>query len=463
MVSGWRYRVASVVGVVAFTLGALTVANYPAVQDGVTTLVPLVDRLEPTVLTNGRLALVGGISMAIVLGTLFPLFKPRPRRILDTVAESLKRLSVAAMALATIGYFDLSSRMPRPTLLVTFGLLGVVVPVWFVAIRRRPGETERAVVVGDDHVQVNSIFDAIDVPVVGYVSPSSPFEAGQKRTERTDGGAADADMHRGGLSRLDDVIVERDPDTAYLAFSETDRAEFFGALEACHEHGVTVKVSREHADTVLTDGEVGSEEFVDVDVEPWDWQDRLTKRLFDVWFAGIGLLVLSPLMLVISVTIKLDDRGPVLYSQDRTAELGDTFEVYKFRTMTPEGEDSQPTDDEGNDRITRVGGFLRRTHLDEIPQLWSILVGDMSVVGPRAVWVDEEFHLEDVAEEWRQRWFVKPGLTGLAQINDAASTEPREKLRYDLEYIRRQSFWFDLKIVVRQVWEVCNGVITYVR
>jgi lipopolysaccharide/colanic/teichoic acid biosynthesis glycosyltransferase len=338
-----------------------------------------------------------------------------------------------------------------------------VVPVWFVAIRRRPGETERAVVVGDDHVQVNSIFDAIDVPVVGYVSPSSPFEAGQKRTERTDGGAADADMHRGGLSRLDDVIVERDPDTAYLAFSETDRAEFFGALEACHEHGVTVKVSREHADTVLTDGEVGSEEFVDVDVEPWDWQDRLTKRLFDVWFAGIGLLVLSPLMLVISVTIKLDDRGPVLYSQDRTAELGDTFEVYKFRTMTPEGEDSQPTDDEGNDRITRVGGFLRRTHLDEIPQLWSILVGDMSVVGPRAVWVDEEFHLEDVAEEWRQRWFVKPGLTGLAQINDAASTEPREKLRYDLEYIRRQSFWFDLKIVVRQVWEVCNGVITYVR
>jgi lipopolysaccharide/colanic/teichoic acid biosynthesis glycosyltransferase len=78
----------------------------------------------------------------------------------------------------------------------------------------------------------------------------------------------------------------------------------------------------------------------------------------------------------------------------------------------------------------------------------------MSVVGPRAVWTDEEVHLERAAENWRKRWFVKPGLTGLAQINDVDSTEPEKKLRYDIEYIRRQSFWFDLKIVVRQVWLV---------
>jgi lipopolysaccharide/colanic/teichoic acid biosynthesis glycosyltransferase len=82
----------------------------------------------------------------------------------------------------------------------------------------------------------------------------------------------------------------------------------------------------------------------------------------------------------------------------------------------------------------------------------------MSVVGPRAVWTEEEFELEEVTDDWRKRWFVKPGLTGLAQINDVSSTEPKAKLRYDVEYIRRQSLWFDLKIVTRQIWRVLEDL-----
>lgn len=147
----------------------------------------------------------------------------------------------------------------------------------------------------------------------------------------------------------------------------------------------------------------------------------------------------------------------MLYSQERTGTFGKAFEVQKFRTMVPNSEDATPIDDNENDRITRVGRFLRRTHFDEIPQLWSILVGKMSVVGPRAVWTDEEAHIEAGQSEWRKRWFIKPGLTGLAQVNNVTSTEPDEKLRYDVLYIREQSFWFDLKIVVRQVWMVLTG------
>ena len=128
--------------------------------------------------------------------------------------------------------------------------------------------------------------------------------------------------------------------------------------------------------------------------------------------------------------------------------------------MRPESEDTTPGEE--TDRVTRVGRFLRRTHLDEIPQLWSILVGDMSVVGPRAAWTDEELLLEEQVSTWSQRWFVKPGLTGLAQINDVTSEAPREKLRYDIEYIRRQSFWLDLKIVVRQIWGVLGDLVTTV-
>jgi lipopolysaccharide/colanic/teichoic acid biosynthesis glycosyltransferase len=105
-------------------------------------------------------------------------------------------------------------------------------------------------------------------------------------------------------------------------------------------------------------------------------------------------------------------------------------------------------------RVTRVGRILRATHLDEIPQLWSILVGDMSVVGPRPERPELDDDIEMSVGEWRRRWFVRPGLTGLAQINGATGHQPAEKLRYDIEYIRQQSFWFDLKVVIRQLWLV---------
>jgi lipopolysaccharide/colanic/teichoic acid biosynthesis glycosyltransferase len=182
------------------------------------------------------------------------------------------------------------------------------------------------------------------------------------------------------------------------------------------------------------------------------------KRAFDLMFASTAIVVTSPLLVLIAVAIKLDSRGPVLYRQTRTATFGDTFTVAKFRTMLPDSEDTDPVDDDENDRITRIGQFLRSTHLDEIPQLWAILIGEMSVVGPRAAWVNEETLLEQKATAWRRRWFVKPGLTGLAQINDVSSTDPEAKIRYDIEYIREQSFWFDLKIVIRQLWKVGEDV-----
>jgi len=187
----------------------------------------------------------------------------------------------------------------------------------------------------------------------------------------------------------------------------------------------------------------------------------VVKRAFDVAFASLALVCLAPVVLGIAVAIKADSRGPLLYSQARTAAFGEVFTIYKFRTMRSGEPDTSPASEE-NHRITRVGRYLRQTHLDEIPQLWSILVGDMSVVGPRAAWTDEEQHIEAETSEWRKRWFVKPGLTGLAQINDMTSADPREKLRYDIQYIRNQSFSFDLKIVVRQLYGVVVDVGTIV-
>ncbi|APW98890.1 exopolysaccharide biosynthesis polyprenyl glycosylphosphotransferase [Halobiforma lacisalsi AJ5] len=475
MFTGWRYRVVSALGVVTLTVGAVLAANHELSQSLFTTYVPVFNRLELTVLSGEGLYWAIALSVLAVAGALVPLYKPQPRRVLDTVFLAQQRVLVAAFALATLGYFNYSYRLPRATLVMTFGLLSVAIPGWFVWIRRRPTDgSERVLVVGDDLEQIEEITPSIDAPVLGYLCPSvvgvrdelASLEPAADGGVAVDSAAESTGVGRphlesldriGGLSRLEDALLEFDVDTVVLAFRHADRAEFFGALDVCHEHGVDAKVHREYADSVLvSEGAVG--ELVDVDVEPWDPLDHLGKRLFDVVFAGVGMVAFAPLMGVIAVAITVDSPGPVLYSQDRTAGFGETFPVYKFRTMIPEGESATPSDDEENDRITRVGCVLRRTHLDELPQLWSIFVGDMSVVGPRAAWTEEEVLLEADAPAWRKRWFVKPGLTGLAQINDVTSTAPREKLRYDLEYIRRQSFWFDLKIVVRQIWGVLEDI-----
>lgn len=476
MASGWRYRIISVAGVLALIVAAVVVANHPLVQAGFR-LLPIVGHV-PLDLAGGReFVIEAGTTAVVVLLALSPLYKPRPHRILDITMFAVKRTLVALFALAAIGYFDYTYRLPRATLLIVGSLLVVAIPAWFVAIRSRParGESGRAIIVGDDPGEIDRILAAIDIPVFGYVSPPSPYVAegeGPGQTRITDGSdtttesltyTTDLDC-LGGLSRLDDILVEYDIDVAVFAFDETDREEFFGVLATCHEHGVDAKIHRDKADSVLVDDDQ-VEEIVDIDVEPWDWQERAVKRVFDVVFAGVGLLIALPLIFIISLSIKIDSKGPIFYDQMRTAEFGETFRVYKFRSMVVNAEEQtgaklSEEDNGGRDpRVTSVGRVLRKTHLDEIPQLWSILVGDMSVVGPRPERPELDRDIEEGVTDWRRRWFVRPGLTGLAQINDVTGHEPAQKLRFDIEYIRHQSFTFDLKIVMRQIWMVVHDAV----
>ena len=472
MDTGWRYRLASVGGVAALVGLAVMLANNGTVQ-ALAAMVPLLARLPLDPPAGAEFLIEVALTVVVVTAAFVPLYKPRPRRILDIVALAHKRVFVAVFALATIGYFDYTYKLPRLTLVLITPILLVVLPAWFIWLRRPEARNERAIIVGDDPAQIAEIARSAELPLLGYLCPTTIHgltDAQSAEDDRdteaaglahaVDGGQSQPRLARlGGLSRLEDVLVAQDIDTVVLAFDEPDRAEFFGALDACYEHGVAAKVHPAHADTVLTDAPDPNATLVDVEIEPWDIQDYMFKRGFDIAFSLTGLLALSPVIAGIALAVKLEDGGPVLYRQERTAVFGETFPVFKFRSMTPEGESAAPVDDDENDRITRVGGLLRQTHLDEIPQLWSILRGDMSVVGPRAVWTEEEHLLEDEAETWRKRWFVKPGLTGLAQINDASSVDPRAKLRYDLQYVREQSFSYDLKIVARQLWKVGADVV----
>jgi lipopolysaccharide/colanic/teichoic acid biosynthesis glycosyltransferase len=472
MLSGWRYRLISGVGAAALVVGSVGAANHPTTQR-LSDVVPVFGRLPATTLSNGDLSLAIATTLFVALVALVPLFKPRPRRVLDTIMLVEQRVFLAAVGLAAIGYFDYTYRLPRTTLVLTTLTMGALLPAWFVVIRRSPRiDPERTVVVGDDPETIREVIRETNVPVEGYISSFAarfrpPADGDGVALATPDGGTVSSvsvpDTEcLGGLARLEDVLVERDIDTVVFAFEYPDQEEFFGSLDTCHRMGVSAKVHHRHADTVLTTG-VETGDLVDIDVEPWAWRSHVLKRAFDIAFAVTGLIVLAPVMFLIAVAIKLDDGGPIFYAQQRTAEFGGTFTAYKFRTMTPDGESATPVDDERNDRITRVGRFLRKTHLDEIPQLLTILGGRMSVVGPRAAWVDEEAEIESEIGSWRQRWFVKPGLTGLAQINGVTSTDPHEKLRYDVAYIRNQSFWFDLRIVLRQLWMAFTDAVAVLR
>jgi len=470
VISGWRYRLTAFGGATALIACGVVLANTPIAQQLVTSL-PVVNNLEPQTVGWNDIPDEIVTTGVIVLGALWPLFKPRPRRIVDTVMLVQKRVLLAATGLATLGYFDWSTRLPRTTLILTTAFLAVCMPLLFVSIRRRPRLSERAILVGDDGSAMRRLREAAEMDIIGYVAPAGVDPQHQPVVQQlTDGGHTHEELPRlGGLSGLRTVLLEHDIDTVLLGFAHPDREEFFGTLSACHERGIEAKVHRDHADTVLAADGTATGELVTTNLAPWDLQDYALKRAFDVVFAGVALLVLAPIILVIAVAIRLDSPGPILYSQQRTASFGNTFTIYKFRSMVVDAEAESgatlsPADaGEIDPRITSVGRLLRTTHLDEIPQLWSVLLGRMSVVGPRPERPELDANIESTVAEWRSRWFVKPGLTGLAQINDVTGHDPQGKLRYDIEYIRDQSLTLDTKIVIRQLYLVVVDAVSVLR
>lgn len=179
------------------------------------------------------------------------------------------------------------------------------------------------------------------------------------------------------------------------------------------------------------------------------FEQKLGKRLFDLVFSVLLLVVLSPAMLISAVAIKLDDGGPVLFKQKRLTEGGKEFYVYKFRSMVMDAEKNGPQlAREDDDRITKVGRVLRKCRLDELPQLLNILRGEMSVVGPRPERPELAEKYKKTMPEFEFRLHVKAGLTGYAQVTGLYDTVPYDKLKMDLMYIENYSILLDLRILL---------------
>src|SRR5919108_3201581 len=172
------------------------------------------------------------------------------------------------------------------------------------------------------------------------------------------------------------------------------------------------------------------------------------SRALDIVLAGVGLVLAAPLLLIAAVAIKLDSRGPVIYRQDRAGKNGRQFQVYKLRTMRP-GADPVGVGTpvlEDDPRVTRVGRFLRRWSLDELPNLVNVLRGDLAIVGPRPTLAAQ---VEQYTAHQRRRLEVKPGLTGWAQVNGRAGIPWEERIELDVWYVENRSAALDLRILGR--------------
>ena len=182
------------------------------------------------------------------------------------------------------------------------------------------------------------------------------------------------------------------------------------------------------------------------------------KRVFDFTAAFVGLVVLLVPMLVIALLIVLDSPGSPIYFQTRLGKDEKPFTICKFRTMNRDAEKDGPRWSEKNDcRVTRLGRFLRRSHLDELPQLINIIVGHMSFVGPRPERPEFYDLFDTYIDGFRQRMLVRPGLTGLAQINGGYELPPEEKIVYDLKYISERSILMDFVCIIRTFRTVLKG------
>lgn len=173
------------------------------------------------------------------------------------------------------------------------------------------------------------------------------------------------------------------------------------------------------------------------------------KRIFDIFISLPAVSLLLPVLVIIAIAIKLSSKGPVIFKQERAGKDGRSFTFYKFRTMKTKTDPFGPSPKSGTDkRLTKLGCFLREYSLDELPQLFNVIKGDMSVVGPRPLYVSQ---IKEWDQRQKKRLLVKPGLTGLAQVSGRGRLTREEKLEFDVRYVENASFAGDIKIILTTI------------
>jgi Undecaprenyl-phosphate glucose phosphotransferase len=379
----------------------------------------------------------------------------RPRRIgshLSEAADIAKASTMGALVLVAVMTFFFRGYDYSRVVIVYFWLLSIAV-VWFSRAafreglrfaRRRGYNLRYAVVVGDGELAATVVQRMqgrpdVGIQVLGVVGDDKDEPAGARRL--------------GSYADLRAVLDANTVDHVILALAHEDYGRLAGLLDAVGDEPVTIHVVPDLLRFASLRGGIEQFEgmpFIHLRESPLYGWSRLAKRVFDCVFSAAVLAVIWPLLLLLAAAVKLSSRGPVFYRQERMGLDGRRFQMLKFRTMEPDAEAqtgpvwARPADR----RRTRFGAFLRRSSLDELPQFWNVLRGDMSVVGPRPerpVFVER---FRQTVPGYMLRHKVKAGITGWAQVNGLrGNTSLEKRIEYDIDYIERWSVWLDIKII----------------
>jgi Undecaprenyl-phosphate glucose phosphotransferase len=386
----------------------------------------------------------------------------RPRRIGSHLSEAVdlaKASTMGVLVLVALMTFFFRGYDYSRVVIVYFWLLSIGV-VWFsraafregLRFARRRGYNQRfAVVVGDGELAATVVQRMegrrdVGIQVLGVVGDEKDDTGGVRRL--------------GGYADLRAVLDAHTVDHVILALAHEDYGRLAGLLDAVGDEPVTIHVVPDLLRFASLRGGIEQFEgmpFIHLRESPLYGWNRLAKRVFDFLFSATVLAVIWPVLLLLAAAVKVSSRGPVFYRQERMGLDGRRFEMLKFRTMDADAEVrtgpvwARPSDQ----RRTGLGAFLRRLSLDELPQFWNVLRGDMSVVGPRPerpVFVER---FRQTVPGYMLRHKVKSGITGWAQVNGLrGNTSLEKRIQYDIEYIERWSVWLDFKIIAMTVVRV---------
>ncbi len=273
----------------------------------------------------------------------------------------------------------------------------------------------------------------------------------------------------GKISDLKDKISRHLIDEIILTDISLSKSKIMEIIQVCSDYNVTFKYIPDTFSLMtlhVSSGLLGSMPVMELKPIPLDGWGRIIKRIMDALFALFWIIIFSPVFLIIIILQLITSRGPVFYSHDRIGRDGKKFRCHKFRSMYIEkcdfskGGTKWTTEKDEVERVTPVGRILRKTNLDELPQLWNIFVGEMSFVGPRPEQPKLVRRFESEIPEYFRRRRVKAGLTGWAQVNGLkGDTSIKERVRYDIFYIENWSLWLDIKILIKTVILVIHETI----
>jgi exopolysaccharide biosynthesis polyprenyl glycosylphosphotransferase len=291
-----------------------------------------------------------------------------------------------------------------------------------------------------------------NIKLVGYLDDGEPFESSRASVPVV-----------GGLEDLNDVIDQYGVTRAIIAFSRARHQQILDVVRTCGDRGVRVNIVPRLFEILSSQTSMDDVEgipLLDVAHVELSRFNMIVKRVFDLLVGGILLLVALPLIGVLAVAIKIDSRGPVFFRQERMGRGGKVFRIYKLRSMHVDAEDRRHDLVEQNEysgpmfkiksdpRTTRLGGFLRKLSLDEVPQIFNVLRGEMSLVGPRPLWVDEAARCRG----WtKKRLDITPGMTGLWQVTGRNDVPFDEMVKLDYMYVTGWTLSWDIKLLLETI------------